>query len=315
LGRVIIIIAASNKRSVSLRFFLVLLVLLVAGCQSETAVKAKNSRVVNIESTDDLLALFAEKNYTSKAWRSGIHEVPRLYITNITSGWRDKSGELPVLTKKGIFFRLLAPLALASNEAILADRQRLLKADLNSDDDQQWLLELASTYKIKDLGERVTAKQYEVLKLRVDIIPVSLAMAQSAEESGWGTSRFAVQGNALFGQWDYSGKGIKPKNQREHLGDYTIARFDSPMDSVAAYMLNLNTHRAYAGLRKARAALRAENKTISGFELAKNLDKYSERGADYVDSLHAMMRVNKLSPADEATLVGDEIIYLVPSSS
>jgi len=84
-------------------------------------------------------------------------------------------------------------------------------------------------------------------------VPPSLALAQAAEESGWGTSRFAIKGNSLFGQWDFSGKGIKPKEQRENLGDYGIAAFDSPQDSIEAYMLNLNTHRAYQRMRQEHA--------------------------------------------------------------
>lgn len=290
------------------------LLFLLPACQSELPDKTLNTKVVMISSPDELLALFAEKNYTTKAWQAGIHDVPRFYITNITSGWRNNSEKMPILAKKRIFFRLLAPLVLASNETILADRERLLQSDLNSEEDQHWLAALASKYKLTVVDNKLSEEQFEKLKLRVDIVPVSLALAQSAEESGWGTSRFAVQGNALFGQWDYSGKGIKPKNQRPELGDHTIAQFDSPMGSVESYMHNLNTHRAYTRLRQARAVMRAEKKTISGYVLAKTLDKYSERGADYVKSLHAMMRINRLSSADNAVLVGDEIIYLVPEN-
>lgn len=307
-------IETTFRTDLCIRVVALSMLFLVVACQSEDHDKRLNTKIMMIGSTEELQALFAEKNYTPEAWKAGIHDVPRLYITDITAAWRDKSEEIPVITKKRIFFRLLAPLALASNEAILAERNRLLKSDLSSDEDQEWLVELAAKYRLKDVGELITSKQFETLKLRVDIIPLSLAMAQSAEESGWASSRFAVQGNALFGQWDYSGNGIKPENQREHLGDYTIAQFDTPMDSVESYMLNLNTHRAYVRLRKARAAMRAQNQTISGYELAKTLDKYSERGVDYVNALHAMMRINNLAPADKAVLVGDEIIFLVPKN-
>ena len=150
------------------------------------------------------------------------------------------------------------------------------------------------------------------LMLRVDAVPVSLALAQCAEESGWGTSRFAAEGNALFGQWSWGGEGIKPLQQREGMGDYRIAAFETPLHSVMAYMKNLNTHNAYAGLRVRRAELRAKGERMSGFELAKTLDKYSERGAAYVESLHGIMRVNQLDPADDAFLGDGPTIWLIP---
>jgi uncharacterized FlgJ-related protein len=147
---------------------------------------------------------------------------------------------------------------------------------------------------------------------RVDIVPVSLALSQAAEESGWGTSRFAAEGNALFGQWTWGGEGIKPEQQRAALGDHRIAAFESPLQSVMAYMHNLNTHPAYAELRAMRARLRREGQPIRGRKLAEALTKYSERGQAYVDSLHAIMSVNHLDAADEAHLGDGPTIYLVP---
>ena len=296
------------------RVIFLFVVVLLAACQPDPADKVVGRTELVIGTPEELFSLFAEKNYTSEAWQAGIRDVPRIYITQISSRWQDTSQKIPVITKKKIFFRLLAPLALASNEVILTDRKKLLEAAVNSEKDQQWLVPLARKYKLDVSSGAVTQQQFEELIKRVDIIPVSLVLAQSAEESGWGTSRFAVHGNALFGQWDFSGKGIKPKEQRKELGNYGIAQFDSPIESVAAYMLNLNTHAAYARLRENRAALRVENKPVSGFILAQTLDKYSERGMDYVHSLHTMMRVNNLSQTDDAVLVGDEEIYLVLKS-
>jgi uncharacterized FlgJ-related protein len=147
----------------------------------------------------------------------------------------------------------------------------------------------------------------------VDTIPPSLSLAQAAEESSWGTSRFAIQGNALFGQWDFSGKGMKPKNQRKELGNYGIARFDTPQQSIEAYILNLNTHRAYKKLRDKRASMRENNIKPTGWELAKTLDKYSERGIHYIESLHSIMRYNKLIPADDAYLWSKGKIIVSPA--
>ena len=265
--------------------------------------------------------LFEELNYTPEAWQEGIREIPRVYLTTIAPRWRDRvSAEVTVIEKKRIFFRSLAPLVLRSNEFILRDRARLEElgfrlaggGDLSADE-RLWLTELAVTYGVaKDADAVLDAAALEELLIRIDIVPVSLALSQCAEESGWGTSRFAAEGNALFGQWSWGGKGIKPQQQREGMGDYRIAAFETPLQSVMAYMRNLNTHAAYAGLRARRAELRATGERMSGFELAKTLDKYSERGAAYVESLHAIMRVNRLDPADDAFLGDGPTIWLVP---
>jgi len=267
--------------------------------------------------------LFDELNYTPEAWQAGIREVPRAYLTEIAPRWRDSvSKEVTVQTKKRIFFRALAPLALRSNELILRDRGRVVELGKRlaasgelSGDDHAWLGQLAVRYGVvKDEGEVIDSTAIDELMVRVDAVPVSLVLSQCAEESGWGTSRFAAEGNALFGQWSWGGKGIKPEQQREGMGDYRIAAFESPLASVMAYMMNLNTHPAYAGLRARRAQLRADDAPISGWDLAETLDKYSERGTAYVDSLHGIMRVNKLGPADDAYLGDGPTIFLVPVS-
>jgi Bax protein len=265
--------------------------------------------------------LFERLGYTPEAWQAGIREVPRVYLTNVSPRWRERvSKEVSVLTKKRIFFRALAPLVLRSNELILRDRSRA--ADLRSRlagggeisaEDRLWLAQLAVSYGVI-AGEDAPLDQraLDELMLRVDVVPVSLALSQCAEESGWGTSRFAAEGNALFGQWTWGGAGIKPEQQRSGMGDYRIAAFETPLGSVMAYMMNLNTHGAYAGLRARRAQMRSGDERMSGWELAKSLDRYSERGQAYVDSLHAIMRVNQLDPADGAFLGDGPTIYLVP---
>jgi len=265
--------------------------------------------------------LFEELDYTPETWAAGIREVPRVYLTTIAPRWRDRvSKDVSVLEKKRIFFRAMAPLVLRSNEFILRDRARLeeLRPRLASGgdvsaDERLWLTELAVGYRVvKDADATIDAAALDGLLTRIDIVPVSLALSQCAEESGWGTSRFAAEGNAMFGQWSWGGKGIKPQQQREGMGDYRIAAFETPLHSVMAYMKNLNTHNAYAGLRARRAELRGKGERMSGFELAKTLDKYSERGAAYVESLHAIMRVNQLDPADDACLGNGPTIWLVP---
>jgi Bax protein len=241
-----------------------------------------------------ILALFDRLGYTPGAWEAGIREVPRVYLADIPDSWRERSDEMAsVDDKKRLFFRLLGPIALYINEMIAADRERALSiiGKLQTGvgitpDEQEWLDSLAVTYKLSEgPGDPLGPDEYVELLNRVDIIPPSLALAQAASESGWGTSRFAREGNALFGQWTW-GEGMRPANQRtESLGDYRVAAFDSTALSAYSYALNLNTGSAYSDLRRRRADLRRQNLRVSGSALAETLLRYSERGQDYVDDL------------------------------
>jgi len=136
---------------------------------------------------------------------------------------------------------------------------------------------------------------------------VSLAMAQAAIESGWGTSRFAIHGNAIFGQWTTAGgRGLVPTG-REEGKTHKVRAFDRLSDSVNAYILNLNTHRAYRGLRELRQEARKDGKRPNGLVLAAGLEPYSERGEEYVELLRSLIRVNRLTPLDDAVL-SDKVI-------
>ncbi len=272
-------------------------------------------RTVESHNYNDVLKLFNEIGYTAEQWQAGIREVPRIEITSIPQRWQEVTQTIPVSDKKNIFFRLTGSGILQANEKIMSEREHLLNAINNKDiHENEWLAALAVKYKvIKQESDKLDNAALIKLKKRVDIVPPSLALAQAAEESGWGTSRFAIQGNSLFGQWDFSGKGIKPKQQRSELGDYGIAAFDSPQESIEAYMLNLNTHRAYQRMRQKRAVFRQQNKEPKGWDLAKTLDKYSERGIEYVKSLHAIMSYNKLNDADQAYLWDKGKIIVSPA--
>ena len=135
---------------------------------------------------------------------------------------------------------------------------------------------------------------------RLDEIPAGLAIGQAAYESGWGTSKFTIQGNALFGQWTYGGEGMVPEQQRKELGDHKIASFAWPFDTVRGYFLNLSTHAAYEDFRKLRAGLRKDGKPLNSLTLADGLTHYSERGQEYVDSLKDLIRSNGFDLADSA---------------
>ena len=180
---------------------------------------------------------------------------------------------------------------------------RLSRGTDVSAEDQKWLGALAVRYKlIESPDQPLPANLYPELLLRVDVVPPSLSLAQAASESGWGTSRFAAEGNSLFGQWSW-GKGLKPAEQRtESVGDQRVAAFDSTFAAANGYALNLNTQRAYQDLRLKRAELRRNNLPITGTALVQTLTRYSERGQPYVDELTALMTQNALHTADAAHL-------------
>jgi len=270
----------------------------------------------------DVLALFDRLGYTTKAWQAGIREIPRVYLEDVPDTWRERSAkELSVADKKKLFFRLIAPIVLRINELIVEDRARakeltarLAQGQSVTPDDQAWLTALAVKYKVlESTSERLDSDAFAELLMRVDIVPPSLSLAQAASESGWGTSRFAAQGNSLFGQWTW-GKGLKPAEQRSsELGDYRVAAFGSTAQAAYSYALNLNTASAYRDLRLKRADLRRRSLRVSGTVLAETLLNYSERGQAYVDDLKALIRQNRLDDADDAYLRHMAVIHIVPA--
>lgn len=237
-------------------------------------------------------------NYDLTAVREQRAAVPAVFATALPSGL----GELrDVRLKKRSFIRLVLPLILESNNRIQAKRehlQALARKPVLRNVDRAWLAELAGDY---DLDPE-TPELIEELLLRVDTVPVSLAIAQSITESGWGTSRFARNGRALYGQRTWSrGGGLVPKLRREGE-NYEVKAFRSLLESVEAYMRNLNTHPAYEDLRFIRAEYRAMGKRASGYALAAGLDRYAETGMQYVEELRMLMRVNRLSDFEAAVL-------------
>lgn len=279
-----------------------------------------DSSKVEIGTYKDVLELFESLNYTPESWQAGIREIPRVYLTIIGDRWGSTTtSEITVLNKKQLFFRGIAPLILRSNELIMQDRNRLekIRSSFQNNDsipkaDKTWILKLSDLYKVQIPDDQVTATEVEELWVRVDIVPPSLALAQGAEESGWGTSRFAAVGNAVYGQWTWGKNAIVPEQQRKELGNYGIASFESLQESISAYMLNLNTHNAYSDLRTRRATLRYNGEKVTGAVLAEQLTKYSERGEAYVQTLKSMMDYNQLSPVDDAYLSNNAPIFLFP---
>jgi uncharacterized FlgJ-related protein len=280
---------------------------------SVIAIEDADTSTFEFESYHDLVQLFDGLGYTEAAWDAGLRDVNRVYLQSMPTRWRSKhAGQVEVRFKKDLFLRVIAPLVMHANEQILEDRNRLLALDANNPGADPWLARLSERYGVAGPGEAGHPSDWiERLLERVDVVPNSLALAQAIEESGWGTSRFADVGNAMFGQWTWGQDAIKPEAQRAGKGDYGIKAFATPQDSVDGYMLNINTHRTYDDLRKRRKSIRDQGGQATGSDLAGTLVHYSERGQHYVDTLMSIMRVNRLHEIDEARFVGP-VILLVP---
>ena len=204
--------------------------------------------------------------------------------------------------RKEFFIQIVLPLILKENSNIKIDRKRLfsiINKSNNTDLEKKWLEK-----KYKQYG--IPSKDLSTLKKRMDEIPVSLALAQAAKETGWGTSRFAQEGNALFGQWTWSGEGLKPKDADKSEG-HKVMKFNVLQASVRAYQRNLNTHSTYEEFRKERAKLRDDGKPLDSMKLSKFLNKYAETGNQYVEVLQKIIKQNNLQDFDDAKLLPSSI--------
>jgi Bax protein len=207
-------------------------------------------------------------------------------------------------TKKEAFLAYLVPFIKEENERILVERtwlsrlsERFNRLGYLTGSQRLTLMQLANRYRLSAESMSEPAIIQELLE-RVDVVPVSLVLSQSANESGWGTSRFAVAGNNLFGQWCFSqGCGIVPEARRDgHT--HEVARFNSPAESIASYMRNLNTNYAYREFRELRQSMREESQPLDSIKLAEKLDRYSTRGFAYVQALKSMILINDLGRYD-----------------
>ena len=204
--------------------------------------------------------------------------------------------------RKNLFIQIILPLIIEENNRIKLNRKKLfsiLNKNHNSNDEKKWLNE-----KFKQYG--VLNKDLSTLKVRMDTIPVSLAIAQAAKETGWGTSRFALEGNALFGQWTWSGEGIKPADA-DHNATHKVMKFKILKSSIRAYQRNLNTHSGYKEFRMARAALRDNRRNLDGLILATYLNRYAETGTEYVKIIKQIIKQNNLTDFDKVKLLPSSI--------
>ena len=204
--------------------------------------------------------------------------------------------------RKNLFIQIILPLVIEENNKIKLDRRKLfniLNKNHNTDLEKKWL-----NSKFKQYG--VLNKDLSTLKVRMDIVPVSLAIAQAAKETGWGTSRFALEGNALFGQWTWSGEGIKPAGADDDA-THKVMKFKILKSSVRAYQRNLNTHSSYKQFRMARAELRDNKVKLDSLLLVNYLDKYAETGKEYTKILKKIIQQNNLTDFDDVKLLPSSI--------
>ena len=254
--------------------------------------------------------VFANAGYTLAAVRNQKAAVPRIRHAYLP---HDLSELNQAQERKGLFLHFMLPYVLEANIRVETQRAHLIILDAKlkvgtplAGADVEWLEKLGAEYGIQsdDLDE---------LLRRVDVMPPSLALAQSAIESGWGTSRFAQEGNAPFGQWTtMKYEGLVPRD-REEGKTHKVRAYKAIGDSVASYLRNLNSHRAYRKFRDVRATFRAQGLPLDSLTMAKSLKLYSQTGDRYVKLLHRVIRENNLTSLDQAQL-GVKVMTFYPDA-
>ena len=242
--------------------------------------------------TQTVLNLFEDLEYDLDRVRSNKLVKP-IYFTRLP---KDLDGIKSVTQKKETFLQILLPLVVAENETILKDRKYLFKIlkKNQSVENTNWINKKYKKYK-------VSKKNVDELIEKMDIVPTSIALAQAAKESGWGTSRFALEGNAIFGQWTWNGAGIEPLEKIAGQ-KHKILKFPLLRASVKAYINNLNSHNGYKSFRKKRLQLRNENKNLSGLDLIHELDNYAQTGKEYTKILEKIIKQNDLDEFETVTI-------------
>lgn len=290
-------------KKTNLLFITLLFGLFLASCRDSVSPVGNEPEGIDTSATSyqGLQETFKLYNYQLDQIEDG---VPPLIVDNMP---KDLSRIPEVETRKQIFFKILLPLILLVNEEILAEREQLLaiqqqysKTETLSTEQNTTLQGLASRYKVS-LETLQPDQAIEILLRRANIIPVDLALAQAANESAWGTSRFSLIANNLFGQWTFTpGQGIVPAGRPE--GEiYEVRKFSSIYDSVRSYANNLNTHQAYLDFRILRQGQDTE-RNPDGLALAEGLLSYSIRGEEYIREIQAMIRHNNLQRLSNVSL-------------
>ncbi|WP_417318506.1 glucosaminidase domain-containing protein [Emcibacter sp.] len=240
---------------------------------------------------------FAAYGYDLGLVRRGATDVPRLYLSGVPSELAEMSD---IRERKKLFISTMLPLILKVNEIILEDRQKLERiirkievGTVPTTSELHWLQRKQKQYRMK-------TEDLYALRKRINVVPPSLALTQAAIESGWGTSRFAQEGNALYGQWTWGKDGLVPE-RRDDGKKHKIRSFPNTIEAVFGYVHNLNTHRAYRKFREERTRQTRTGK-LNVQKLVETLDNYSELREKYVQTLKNIIRVNRMRDFDGARL-------------
>ncbi len=270
-----------------------------AGITATATAEQMPSGIVKISSHDALDDLFAARAYDLAQIQSGQNMVPALFLTSLPQDLHEMSEPQ---ARKNLFIRSVLPLALLVNQHIAEKRAEIERLAALQQQNIAW--NERETAWIQDIAREYGLPQvdFEALRLRVDQIPPSLLIAQAAEESGWGTSRFVRAGNALFGQQVYNPElGIRP-DDREAGRKHYVRSFDNLFQTILSYTRNLNSHRAYDEFRTARAEMRRQEGKLDSLRLAGTLIDYSERREAYVQTIQKIINANGLRHLDRAKL-------------
>lgn len=290
---------------------LVTVLIFLSACQEKLPAQAaslldkSDIQVIQPASVESLQAYFQALDYN---WESLQQGIPPFILEQFPN---DLDDSLSTKQRKETFFMSLLPMVLLANQAIHEERTTLLRLiDTHrrnhelSAEEKDWIRQLTRSYGLR--GDPLTDHRTRTILLRrVDTLPPSLVLAQAANESAWGTSRFAREGNNLFGQWTFTpGTGIVPRN-RPAGATYEVRRFENLDASVRGYFRNLNTHSAYRELRQTRQELREKGRPVTGKALARGLKRYSTRGEEYVQEIRAMIEHNGLAEVNRVVLGRD----------
>ncbi len=262
-----------------------------------------NNNYLSSDQFEDKQVVFKWSELILNNVKNGV-SIPRMYFPNIPKN----ISQYEIYKKKSVFTAILLPIVLRGNELVLEER-KLMKLAFSTNNIYQ-IEYFSKKYKVKNSQNinfsglnktQLNIINMELLK-KINTIPPSMILAQSIIESGWGASRFAQEGNALFGQWTWKNNdGIKPKENLD--ANFSVKNFKTLLDSVNSYILNINSHPAYKELRNFRMSQYNTGKNITGSDMANYLQKYAEIGYAYVVKVRDMIKKNKLSNFDNSELV------------
>lgn len=263
--------------------------------------KSRGWATTSADTVREAIDAFKDEGFDPEAALvSGNAKIPQVFLAELPGDLRNvKSTD----RRKALFVSIVLPHVLRANERLREDRARLLRlqrADRAERTfgkrDRKWMARMAKAYRTKPMA-------FDELLRRVDVVPPRLAIAQAVQESGWGTSRFARVGNALFGQHAPVGDGAITARGDSNVG---MKSFDTIQRSVLGYMQNLNRHRAYGEFRNMRAQIRRAGRPMDAMALAGSLGRYSEEGALYVDRLRTVIQMTEVAGARGAKLAEEE---------